>query len=286
MLNNDKYNLVFIIGAPRSGSTWLQQLVAEHHDVASVEGELTLFSRYIAPLVSNFEQEENSIIQKGWNQGLPLVLKRSDIDHIVENWINQLYSRINKENTKIILDKHPHYSECTSLINYYLPNAKFIDIIRDGREVASSWHRVYKTEGFGASTFSKACSDWKKFVLNARNAEALGHERYLKVFYNNLVNNTESELARIFDFCGLKYTQIEMNEILAKKRNVFVSAPSQKTVDKKEQKIVLNAREKYLFDLIAGDLLVDLGFEKNHNWSGSGAKKMIEKIKFKIGLYK
>jgi hypothetical protein len=42
------HNLVFLIGCPRSGTTWLQRLLASHPQVRTVQ-ETFLFPRYISP---------------------------------------------------------------------------------------------------------------------------------------------------------------------------------------------------------------------------------------------
>lgn len=282
--------LVFIIGAPRSGSSWLQRLMGSSSEIAAIDGELTLFSRYIAPFIHAYEQEEKSNRERNWNQGLPVVMSRQEVDEYIGQLVSSVYSKIDSQNAKVILDKHPHYSEHIDLIDYYVPGSKFINIIRDGREVALSWNRVHATEGFGASTFSKACSDWKKFVNAAKQARKLGEDRYLEVYYHDLVNDTYTQLHRIFAFCGLNYSVDQVRAMAEHKKDIFVSAPDLRIkADLRGKRNViwqekLSEKEIYLFNLIAGDLLIEYGFEPDYTWTGSAWNRFYQKCRFKLGI--
>jgi len=279
---------VLIIGAPRSGSTWLQELMRNHHEITTTKGELTLFSRYIAPLVKEYEAELAAINMKGWTQGLPMLFDRQEIDNYVQKIIKEVYDRIDLSGKNVFLDKHPHYSEHVDLINHFLPESKFINLIRDGREVALSWHRVSKSEGFGASSFSKSCSDWKKFVLAAKNAEKLGAKRYLKIDYRGLINNPSAALKSIFEFCEVDSSDSVINEIIEATKNKQVGAPN-KLIDpakRKEEGFIgnnlLTPEQKYIFNLISGDLLINEGYEKDDQWAGSFWDRNLQRIKFKL----
>ena len=48
--------MIFLVGARRSGTNWLQRVVGAHPDVALVPSETYLFSRGIAPLAERFHQ--------------------------------------------------------------------------------------------------------------------------------------------------------------------------------------------------------------------------------------
>ena len=50
----DGSNLVFLVGCPRSGTTWLQRLLAGHPDVHTGQ-ESNLFKDYISPQMRAFE---------------------------------------------------------------------------------------------------------------------------------------------------------------------------------------------------------------------------------------
>ena len=48
-------HVIFIEGAPRSGTTWLQMLLATHPDIAGLEAESHLFNYGLDHLFDNFD---------------------------------------------------------------------------------------------------------------------------------------------------------------------------------------------------------------------------------------
>src|SRR5437879_13050620 len=46
--------MIFLVGAQRSGTNWLQRIIAAHPDVAAAPSETFLFSHGIAPLADRF----------------------------------------------------------------------------------------------------------------------------------------------------------------------------------------------------------------------------------------
>ena len=176
MENNKRF--IFIIGAPRSGTSWLQHLLSAHYDVASVNKELNIFWRYINPMVNNYELEVEAN-NKGEPGGIPVIWERKKFDEEILNFIFNIYNSIPSSNgQQVIIDKCPTYSFCTELIHYYLPEAKFIHIIRDGRDVAYSFSQLRKQQ----SHFDSSCILWKSYKDSAKKASQYGPVRIISKF--------------------------------------------------------------------------------------------------------
>ncbi len=85
-------------------------------------------------------------------------------------------------------------------IQLYLPEARFIHLIRDGRDVALS---ILK-QSFGPETIEAAAERWRSRVLRGRAQQPyLGF--YMEVKFEDLVLDTEGQLRRICEFIELDF---------------------------------------------------------------------------------
>lgn len=256
---------IFIIGAPRSGTTWLQNMLSNHQDVASlVNIEQTIFSGYIAPLVNRWELEQINLNTYDWKQGLPVIWSEKDFENQIKYFVENAYYPILKSNPEAshILDKHPGYANHLDIINRVLPNAKFIHLVRDGREVVSSIMRSHKVAGFGDHEIYGATQRWKRNTLNARKAAEFGKHRYLEMHYNDLKSDMQSNLKMILKFCNLKANDKVVQDILRSKSTEKVSFPNRNNNSSDN----LTLKERYVFNQIAGELLLDLNMESTSSW--------------------
>lgn len=88
-------------------------------------------------------------------------------------------------------DKTPGYVLDMPLIAEILPEARFIHVIRDGRDVALSLLPLW----FGPSTLEEAARWWEERVrAGRRDASSV---QYIEVRYERLVLDTRTELRRI-----------------------------------------------------------------------------------------
>jgi hypothetical protein len=97
-------------------------------------------------------------------------------------------------------DKTPIYVRQMRRIERAVPEAHFIHMIRDGRDVALSvWDRVGKEKDA-----IKMARLWKRRIRKARNqAEQLGH--YVEIRYEDLILDTEPTLRRVAAFIELDW---------------------------------------------------------------------------------
>jgi LPS sulfotransferase NodH len=98
-------------------------------------------------------------------------------------------------------DKTPVYSGQMPQIEAVLPEARFIHVIRDGRDVALSVRPLWFAPGKDIRTIAR---DWKNRIEEARYLSR-NCRHYLEIHYENLVRQTESELRKICAFIELDY---------------------------------------------------------------------------------
>jgi hypothetical protein len=99
-------------------------------------------------------------------------------------------------------DKSPPYTYKAPRIQRALPEAHFIHIIRDGRDVALSLSEV----SWGPDDITVAAEKWASELRKARRrAKNLARGTYMEIHYEDLVTDPEPALRRVADFAGLPW---------------------------------------------------------------------------------
>ncbi|HEX4365416.1 MAG TPA: sulfotransferase [Rhodopila sp.] len=140
-----RMQLFFVGGAPRSGTTWLQYLLDSHPEV-SCRGE-GLFSKHLAePLEAMAAARRDAIAAKNGTvfshgDGYPLP-EPDDTEFLLGTGVLLALDRQGVGRTcRAIGEKTPENVFFFERIKRLFPNAKFIGIARDPRDVlASAWH--------------------------------------------------------------------------------------------------------------------------------------------------
>jgi hypothetical protein len=273
------FQTLFIIGSPRSGTTMLQVLLGEHPQVATTV-ELTLFRRYAAPWLETWDEEKRNSDEGRWHQGLPFVWDRPTLESFLREFIDRAYTQLlaSKPAATHVLDKHPANALHVELIRKFLPNARFIHVLRDGRDVACSMVSAARKIGYGTKTIRDSAAIWKSHISGAREARALG-DGFLEVRYEEMLKDGADIYGKVLDFCGLDCEPGWIEATLA--ANTFEKMKAaRKTGDSSVQAKEAHYRkgragtwsedmtstEAFEFEEVAGDLLRELGYESSKTW--------------------
>ena len=162
--------------------------------------------------------------------------------------------------------RHQNYTDDITLIGSLLPEARFVHIIRDGRDVALSLQQV----AWGVPNVEEAARSWSRHVRKAMSAgRRLGPERYLEIHYEQLVAAPEQVLTDVCCFLGLEFETGMLNyfehadELIAPDwfpqfhRNLF----SPITTGLRNWRRDMSSRDVAAFESLSGDLLAELGYE-------------------------
>ena len=201
---------------------------------------------------------------------MPHVWNKGQFDEFIFSFIENFYSSLKeKPDSKLILEKHPLNSRYVDLIHYYIPNAKFIHIIRDGRDVAFSWNKIF----FWNADFAAACKNW----VDAKNAAKKAKQftgNYYELHYEDLVLHPITQLSAIFKFCNINASEELINSIVAETtgEKSMVSNPDSNTsysdrVSKTPLwKKRLSKMQIHIATKILGKDLIEEGYEKDTKW--------------------
>jgi hypothetical protein len=166
-------------------------------------------------------------------------------------------------------DKTPLYMQYLPLLDGLFSAARYVHLVRDGRDAAVSFLSVapgIMTEGWGhprdAAGF--ACQ-WATEVRAARALGArVGHDRYLEVRYETLVAGPEAELRRICSFAALEYDDgmlayVGRTDSARKEHQQRLGEPPR--VGVRDWRTEMAPTDVAAFERVAGDLLHELGYE-------------------------
>ena len=161
-------------------------------------------------------------------------------------------------------DKTPRHVLHISWFAEAFPNAKFVHVTRDGRDVAISLLKA----GW-VSSFLQAAHHWQERVeIGISAGSALGKDRYYELHYEQLVMTPEETLKNLCNWLELEYTpqMLQQHESANTQisRDWHLHEMVAKPVDSSRVqawKQKLSRREVADFEGVAGDLLKKLGYE-------------------------
>jgi hypothetical protein len=141
-----------------------------------------------------------------WNLPLEQIEKQwaSTPPHDVPGALRGIYQAFaDREQKEWVGDKTPAFVGHIPLLASTFPAAKFVHIVRDGREVAMSL--IERPEP--PNRLADSALYWSRQVTAARATGATIPDRYLEVRYEDLLEDPEAELRRVCRFLGLTYTE-------------------------------------------------------------------------------
>jgi len=268
----------FVIGAHRSGTTLLRYMLSSHPRLyLPPESEFipAFFSR--SPTHPLNRIESRRILRKifrlrfvrEWRGAPP------DIDDLVlegetitpARLVDALYiAYANQHGAARWGDKTPTYTSHIDLLHHIFPRARFIHLIRDGRDVALS---VLDTWGRRAHVdLVFAARSWVRRVGEARcSGGRLDPECYLELRYEDLAVDPEKELRRVCRFLDEEFHPKMLQFHLTAEESIreggfhhAVRNPlTTERIDRWRKEMSASALR--VFEAIAGPTLTELGYE-------------------------
>lgn len=267
---------VFVIGCGRSGTTWLQMLLAQHPDVAT-SAETKLFSAYFG----QFEQAWRHDQSMTDGTGLSHVLSEEAFFGYCADLARKILDNVRENNpgASTIVEKTPLHARYGSLILKMFPDAFFVHIVRDPRGVVGSLRAAHRTFGrtWAPASVAEGALMWRESVEPAR---AIGDltDRYQEIRYEDLLSprasvvldellegiGLDSDTARtaaIIEACRIENlrkadSRIKENRTRPETRKVFFRKGQ---ADGWQQE--LSPADVRIVECIAGDLMRQCGYQ-------------------------
>ncbi len=189
---------IFIVGLPRAGSTLLEQILSSH---SMVDGTLEL---------PNILSTAQTLKRKSRDsKGAPYPDLLQDYSDEQLRLLGQQYledTRVHRREAPFFIDKMPNNFRHIGLIKLILPNAKIIDARRHPMACCFSGFKQLFAEG---QEFSYDLTDigryYNDYVELMQHWELVSPNSVLRVHYEDVVADLDTEVARILAYCELPF---------------------------------------------------------------------------------
>ena len=285
----------FVLGAQRSGTTMLR-LMLNSHSRLSVPFETGFIPAFYKRLEEfGTLQEQSNIVRlldaiaahppvvKG-----KLITDKSAILGCAINSYSDLVQSIfmayaRTRNKPRWGDKSPVHVTQLDILWELFPNAKFVHIVRDGRDVALSLSGI----SWGSDHIPRVAEDWRwKVTLCSKMGAMLGKQHYMQLRYEDLVLDPETSLRCICDFLGepFVYDMLEYHKCARQEMPLESLQWHENSVSKPNKSKVfswkarMSLADRILFEEIAGSTLTEFGYEVGHH--AHTLSSMLKKVKY------
>jgi sulfotransferase family protein len=275
---------VFIVGCPRSGTTLLHRLADAHPLLAIVHETLW---------IPSFYERRVGLTPEGrvTPELLPRLVEHRRFKHLeiapeeVERmlatdepipyarFVTALLDRFGAARGKpLVGDKSPGYVRNMPVLHELFPHARFVHLIRDGRDVclsAVNWRKADRVLGryhtWQRDPITTAALWWERCVrLGRESGRALGPELYTEVRYEDVVADPEGECRRLCDFLRLEFDAAMLRFHEGRTRALPGLSTKRRwlppTAGLRDWRTEMDAADVDRFEAVAGELLEELGY--------------------------
>lgn len=208
---------IFIVGAPRSGTTLLQSMLSAHSAVYSAP-ETSFFSRIIPRLGSAYADPRQPIsgddietIRADFEfmTGIDIGLRAAVAEGAtVRSAFEGLMGLFNSEGKKIWVEKTTLHAKSMLAIRRFYPRARFLHVIRDPVDSVGSMMSLKPTSitdyriGY-ISAYRSHADLWTACASAA--LQYPDQDNVSHIFYEDLLRDPEATLTRVCEFLGLGF---------------------------------------------------------------------------------
>jgi len=262
---------VFIVGAPRSGTTLLRHMLNRHERLAiALEtqfytyayrrrrafgdlGRLEARRRFVAEYLATERVPRSGLRMEGLEERLlrdarsyPALL-RSLMEHFAHTEGKPRYG-----------EKSPPHALFTETLCRWFPGAAIVHLLRDPLEVVASLQRVpWASDNVVINAFT-----WRRY--NQAALRSSHRPEYLRVHYRDLVNNPEKELRRVCRHIGEDYSPAMLVPVETREQPPWSSLVNEPVTNERlgKWREQLTSDEVALIHWVAGPSLETFGYAR------------------------
>ena len=296
----EPYSIVFIVGCPRSGTSWTRNIFNQRRDVVSTT-ESQFYPFVYAPL-----KRHGLWSLRGWGAvlggdlcrrvrkkfvGIHYFIRLADFYALLDQIFTQMKSDPNStvetvtgkivqriyfnyfqahggNSGKVFVEKTPQHLRYAKLMLQHFPDAKLIEVIRDGRDVCVSLQmRSVHIRDFPKNRAGQIAL-WMEFIelgLALRSEPDFAGQIH-HIHYEQLQKNRIDQIAKLFRFAGLQFDDALVENIF--QRTDIESIPDRhrgptlhvRKGDVGDWRNHFSAEDEAMFKEKVGDLFQRIGY--------------------------
>lgn len=203
-------NLIFIVSQPRSGSTFLQNLLSNNAEVNTCSEPWIMlnFANYFKPELLKAEFD-----LKLANEAYEEYKRKFSVWNLSEyqrKFLLELYQPL-KEDYSFVIDKTPRYWEILKELKMTFPNSKIILLKRNPIEVAKSIMITWNINNLEALLSHRRDLILAPFVINNFWKANINDENVYALKYEEILENPKLEIKKIYKWIGIEYSDKVLN---------------------------------------------------------------------------
>jgi hypothetical protein len=263
--------LVVVIGTNRSGTTWLSTLLQAHREVGGTnDHETELFSALAG------------IWRTAIAQGFPADPLAAHLRTFCDEILGHARQDSPRPLARFFVEKTPGTAFYLPYVRLLYPDAWFVRIVRDGRDVARSMRR----RNYGTRSDLANIHRWARHE-EAADRNLAGVSRVITVRYEDLYTHTVQQLMGLYSWLGLTAYPGLIREIA--RRSARQVAPFSKESSVGPGKWRTDVSRRRLGLMYAGadktlkqhgyisDAELDRWHRRPEYWAGVGRRKLMER---------
>jgi len=272
---------LFVTGCTRSGTTLLQRMLDSHPSLA-VSDDTRVVPRWVirlnlgpeSPLTDQMVDEIVGFRRFG-GLGIdePAARRLAVGAGTFAGFVRALFDEFARRSGKPLAgEKTPGYERYLPFLSRMFPDARFVNIVRDGRDVALSTLEWMTPERFlgrlalwNEEPVAMCALRWRRQVSAGEQGRSeLGDDRCFLVRYEELAATPEPVLRSVAAFLDLPFNSSMVDFYKGRERRTpGLTSKDQwlpATSGLRNWRADLAPRDVQLFEALAGDLLVSLGY--------------------------
>ena len=269
---------LFILGAPRSGTSLLSRMLDSHPAIA-VPDETKIFETFV-PLLPHYGDLRDparlrrlveDVVGWRWIRRLPSPpAAEAVLARVTETDIGGVFAAVlgcwaESQGKSRWGEKTPNNVHYWDEIERTFPDAAAVHILRDGRDVAVSQIKA----PFGPKTMASSARRWVHFVGASRAiGERLGPSRYVEIRYEDLLVRPEAAMTTVLALVGEPFDPAMLN-FHEQRRPVGTDPVNDRNIQKPLQagnsgkwEAEVGRRELETFEAVAGPMLDACGYRR------------------------
>ncbi|NMM44832.1 sulfotransferase [Rhodospirillaceae bacterium KN72] len=209
-------NILFVTGAVKSGTTWTQLWLDRHPEIAC-RGEGNYFNLFAGALQSlcNGHNAHNQTELTAKSSKLPPypAISLAHIQYLLrETVLGTMAVYAGDDTVRVVAEKTPVTIASLRTVALVIPEASFLHVVRDGRDVVvSTWHHNLRIGGDAyreqhptpGSFIEEMAQIWVRHQTPAITFRAERPEAIRQIHYEDMLDDPLPILTGVFDWLGV-----------------------------------------------------------------------------------